>query len=89
MKKTYSIWSLGLVSIGLFFMIEPFSPLNVPFITNWYGAMAGAIIYIVGFLLSIAAIIGKEKGVLKYISLLSMGIAIFCCLSLISFIGTV
>ncbi|MDR7071926.1 hypothetical protein [Fictibacillus barbaricus] len=87
--KNYGLWSIILVVVGLFLSIEPFSPLNLPIITNWYGVLIGAIIYIIGFVLSIAAIVKKEKGVIKYISLVSFVLAIYFIVTLFNFIGTV
>ncbi|TFB13304.1 hypothetical protein E3U55_16370 [Filobacillus milosensis] len=89
MIENFSFWSICLVIIGLFLAIEPFSPLNLPFITNWYGVLVGAIIYLIGFVLSLIAIVRQEKGVTKYISLASMFFAIYCVVTLFINIGRI
>ncbi|WP_407270746.1 hypothetical protein [Radiobacillus sp. PE A8.2] len=89
MIKNFSFWSICLVIIGLFLAIEPFSSLNLPLITNWYGVFVGAILYLIGFVLSLFAIVRQEKGVTKYISLISMFFALYCVVTLLINIGRI
>ena len=73
MLKSNSIWSivfiiLGLLSFGLNWVVEGYSELI---------AFIGAIFILLGALFSFVAIFKNEKGILKFLSLISFFIILF------------
>ncbi|MFD1205360.1 hypothetical protein ACFQ38_09625 [Sporosarcina contaminans] len=84
-----NIWSLMLVVVGLFLSTVIFSPLNIPFLMNWYTFFIGILLYIVGFSMGIVAIKNKEKGFLKYITVLSLVIFLIVIYFVFSLVGQV
>ncbi|WP_085523666.1 hypothetical protein [Tuberibacillus sp. Marseille-P3662] len=81
MNKKYSICSVALVVIGLFIVIEPLSPLDLwsaTSLSDFLSAIfAGMGIYIIGVILGVVAFARREKGFLKYVSVVSVIIGIF------------
>ena len=88
-KRKFSVLAVILESIGLFLAIQPFSPLNLMFITNWYSIFIGFSLFIIGVIFSVMAIIEKEKGLLKFFSLMTIPIGILFPLFLFAIIGQV
>ncbi|WP_211654920.1 hypothetical protein [Planococcus alpniumensis] len=77
MNGKYSKYSLFLVIIGIFIAYMIFPPLNITF-GKWsmIAIPIGFAIYITGVILGLIAFIKKEKGIIKYISLLSISLGI-------------
>ncbi|MDE0582543.1 hypothetical protein ON064_05740 [Planococcus sp. A6] len=77
MNEKYSKYSLFLVVIGIFIAYMIFPPLNITF-GKWsmIAIPIGFAIYITGVILGLIAFIKKEKGIIKYISLLSISLGI-------------
>lgn len=86
MNRKYSKYSLFLVVIGIFIAYMIFPPINITF-GKWsmIAIPIGFAIYIAGVILGIIAFVKKEKGFIKYISLLSISLGILYIL-FISFI---
>lgn len=83
MNRKYSKYSLFLVVIGIFIAYMIFPPLNITF-GKWsmIAIPIGFAIYITGVILGLIAFIKKEKGFIKYVSLLSISLGILYILFL-------
>ncbi len=87
MTKNYSSISFTLVIVGIFMSIMPFPPLNIEYFGLWGAVFTGFIIYLVGVILGIIAIVKREKGFLKYISVSSILFGILFIAFLYAMIG--
>ena len=83
MNGKYSKYSLFLVITGIFIAYMIFPPLNITF-GKWsmIAIPVGFAIYITGVILGLIAFIKKEKGFIKYVSLLSISLGILYILFL-------
>lgn len=83
MNRKYSKYSFFLVVIGIFIAYMIFPPVNLTF-GKWsmIAIPIGFAIYITGVILGIIAFVKKEKGFIKYISLLSISLGILYILFL-------
>lgn len=88
MIRNYSKYSLILVILGIFIAYMIFPPINLTF-GKWsmIAIPIGFAIYIAGIALGITAIIKKEKGVIKYISVLSISVGVLYILFLANIFG--
>lgn len=88
MNRKYSKYSLILVVSGIFIAYMIFPPINLTF-GKWsmIAIPIGLAIYVAGIALGITAIIKKEKGVIKYISLLSISLSVLYILFLSNIFG--
>lgn len=71
MGRKFSIYSIVFVVIGIFMSIMAFPPINIDFLGMW-GILIGFIIYLTGLILGGIALFKKEKGFLKYTSIISL-----------------
>ncbi|AMQ06419.1 MULTISPECIES: hypothetical protein [Sporosarcina] len=88
MKRKFSIYSLLLIIIGIFMSIMSFPPLNITFL-GWTGIFIGFSIYLLGIVLGFIAIYIKEKGFLKYISVISILFGIVFVTFIFAIVGQV
>ncbi|WP_271853292.1 hypothetical protein [Planococcus maritimus] len=73
----YSTYSLILIIVGLFIAYMIFPPFNITFGTWSMAAIPiGLAIYFTGVIFGIIAFIKKEKGFLKYVSLISIPLSV-------------
>lgn len=77
MKMKYSKYSIILIIIGIFIAYMIFPPFNITF-GKWsmIAIPIGFAIYLTGLALGIVAFFKKEKGVIKYISLVSISVGV-------------
>lgn len=77
MEMRYSKYSLILIVIGIFIAYMIFPPINLTF-GKWsmIAIPIGFTIYIIGVTLGIIAFKKKEKGFLKYISVISISLGV-------------
>lgn len=69
----YSMYSLILIIVGLFIAYMIFPPFNITFgMWSMVAIPIGLVIYFTGVVFGIIAFIKKEKGFLKYVSLISI-----------------
>ncbi|WP_342506795.1 hypothetical protein [Sporosarcina sp. FSL K6-2383] len=87
MKRNYSTISFTLVCIGIFITIMPFPPLNIEYFGLWGIVFTGFMIYIIGVILGIIALLKKEKSFLKYISVSSILFGILFVMFFFAIIG--
>ncbi|GKV54110.1 hypothetical protein NCCP2222_00570 [Sporosarcina sp. NCCP-2222] len=73
MGRKYSKYSIVLVVVGIFIAYMIFPPINITF-GKWsmIAIPIGFAIYLTGITLGIIAFIKKEKGFIKYLSLISI-----------------
>ncbi|WP_313892460.1 hypothetical protein [Psychrobacillus sp.] len=73
MEMKYSKYSIILIVVGIFIAYMIFPPINITF-GKWsmIAIPIGFAIYLTGIALGIIAFIKKEKGFIKYISLISI-----------------
>ena len=73
MGRKYSKYSIVLVVVGIFIAYMIFPPINITF-GKWsmVAIPIGFAIYLTGITLGIIAFIKKEKGFIKYLSLISI-----------------
>lgn len=86
----YSKYSIILIVVGIFIAYMIFPPFNITF-GKWsmIAIPIGFAIYLTGITLGIIAFIKKEKGVLKYISLLSLIFGVLYVAFLFAIVGSV
>ncbi|MFJ8063906.1 hypothetical protein ACIQYS_04670 [Psychrobacillus sp. NPDC096426] len=77
MEMKYSKYSIILIVVGIFIAYMIFPPINITF-GKWsmIAIPIGFGIYLIGITFGIIAIIKKEKGVIKYISLISISLGV-------------
>ena len=77
MEMRYSKYSLILIVIGIFIAYMIFPPINLTF-GKWsmIAIPIGFTIYIIGVTLGIIAFKKKEKGFMKYISVISISLGV-------------
>ena len=77
MEMKYSKCSIILIVVGIFIAYMIFPPINITF-GKWsmIAIPIGFAIYLTGLTLGIIAFIKKEKGFIKYISLISISLGI-------------
>ncbi|MFJ7973789.1 hypothetical protein [Psychrobacillus sp. NPDC096389] len=75
MENRYSKYSIILIVLGIFIAYMIFPPINITF-GKWsmIAIPIGFAIYLTGIALGIIAFIKKEKGFMKYISLISISL---------------
>ncbi|SFQ77399.1 hypothetical protein SAMN05421670_0263 [Psychrobacillus psychrotolerans] len=73
MERKFSKISIILIIVGIFGAYMAFPPINID-IFGWWGICIGFGIYLTGIVLGICAFFKKEKGLMKYISLLSVSL---------------
>ncbi|TQR14848.1 hypothetical protein [Psychrobacillus vulpis] len=88
MRKKYSVYSLIFIALGIFISIMGFPPIRIEFLGMWE-IFIGFTIYLVGLILGGKAFLKKEKGFLKYISLLSVVFGIIYVVFLFGIIGQI
>ncbi len=86
----YSKCSIILIVVGIFIAYMIFPPINITF-GKWsmIAIPIGFAIYLTGITLGIIAFIKKEKGFLKYISLLSLIFGVLYVAFLFAIVGSV
>ena len=77
MERKYSKYSVILIVVGIFIAYMIFPPINLSF-GKWslIAIPVGFAIYLTGVALGIIAFIKKEKGFIKYISLMSISLGV-------------
>ena len=77
MELKYSKYSIILIVVGIFIAYMIFPPINITF-GKWsmIAIPIGFTIYLTGITLGIIAFIKKEKGFIKYISLISISLGV-------------
>lgn len=74
----YSMYSIILIVVGILIAYMIFPPINITF-GKWsmITIPIGFAIYLTGITLGIIAFFKKEKGIIKYISLISISFGVF------------
>lgn len=85
-ERKFSKFSVVLIIIGIFVAYMGFLPINI---LGWWGIFIGFGIYLTGIVLGICAFFKKEKGFMKYISLLSILSSILFIAFLYGIIGAI
>ncbi|WP_432356080.1 hypothetical protein [Sporosarcina sp. A2] len=88
MTRKYSKYSIILIVVGIFIAYMGFPPINIDFLGMW-GIYGGFGIYLTGIALGIIAFFKKEKGFMKYISLLSISLGVFFIAFLYAIVGRI
>ncbi|WP_019415093.1 hypothetical protein [Paenisporosarcina sp. TG20] len=88
MERKFSTFSIILIVIGVFVAYMAFPPINIDFL-GWWGIFIGFGIYLTGLVLGIVAFFKKEKGFMKYISLLSISLGVLFITFLYAIVGSV
>ena len=88
MGREFSEYSIILVVVGIFVAYMAFPPINIT-ILGWWGIFIGSGIYLTGIVLGIVAFIKKEKGFIKYISLLSISLGVLFIAFLYAIVGKI
>ena len=88
MERKFSKFSIILIVIGIFVAYMAFPPINID-IFGWWGIFIGFGIYLTGLVLGICAFFKKEKGFMKYISLLSISLGVLFIIFLSAIVGSV
>lgn len=86
MERKFSVFSLIFVVIGIFVAYMVFPPINIYFLGMW-GIPIGFIIYLIGLILGGIAFSKKEKGFLKYISIISILLGVIFVVFLYNIFG--
>ncbi|MDN4608556.1 hypothetical protein [Sporosarcina highlanderae] len=88
MDRKYSKYSVILVVVGIFIAYMIFPPINITF-GKWsmVAIPIGFAIYLTGLTLGVIAFLKKEKGFLKYISLISIALGVLYILFLFAIFG--
>jgi len=77
LEMKYSKYSIILIVVGIFIAYMIFPPINITFGRGSMIAIPiGFAIYLTGITLGIIAFIKKEKGLIKYISLISISLGV-------------
>ena len=90
MERKYSKYSIILIVFGIFIAYMIFPPINITF--GKWSMMAipiGFVIYLTGLVLGIIAFFKKEKGFMKYISLLSISLGALFIAFLYAVVGRI
>lgn len=82
MKERNSVYSF------IFISIMGFPPIRIEFLGMW-GIFIGFTIYLIGLILGLRAFIKKEKGFLKYISLISLIFGVLYVAFLFAIVGRI
>ncbi|MFF2754462.1 hypothetical protein ACFVR1_12045 [Psychrobacillus sp. NPDC058041] len=90
MKRKYSKYSIILIVVGIFIAYMIFPPINITF-GKWsmIAIPIGFAIYLTGITIGIIAFIKKEKGFMKYISLLSIPLGVLFIAFLYAIVGKI
>ncbi|MEK4404252.1 hypothetical protein MKZ26_07350 [Sporosarcina sp. FSL K6-6792] len=88
MEKKLSKFSIVLIFVGIFVAYMAFPPINID-ILGWWGIFIGFGIYLTGIVLGICAFFKKEKGFMKYISLLSISLGALFIAFLYAIVGQI
>lgn len=73
----YSKYSLILILVGIFIAYMIFPPFNITFgVWSMLAIPIGLAIFVTGIILGILAFVKKEKGFIKYISFISIPLAV-------------
>ena len=88
MERKYSKYSIILIVVGIFIAYMIFPPINITFgVWSMVAIPIGFAIYLTGVTLGIIAFYKKEKGFLKYISLLSLSLGVVYVMFLFAIFG--
>ena len=88
MESKFSEYSIILVVVGIFVAYMTFPPINIT-ILGWWGIFIGFGVYLTGIILGIVAFFKKEKGFMKYISLLSISLGVLFIAFLYAIVGRI
>lgn len=90
MERKYSKYSIILIAVGIFIAYMIFPPINITF-GKWsmIAIPIGFGIYLTGLVLGIIAFLKKEKGVMKYFSLLSLSLGVLFIAFLYAIVGKI
>ncbi|KQL33662.1 hypothetical protein [Psychrobacillus sp. FJAT-21963] len=88
MERKFSNFSIILIVVGIFVAYMAFPPINID-ILGWWGIFIGFCIYLTGIVLGICAFFKKEKGFMKYISLLSISLGVLFSAFLYAIVGKI
>lgn len=88
MERKFSKFSIILIVVGIFVTYMAFPPINID-ILGWWGIFIGFGVYLTGLVLGICAFIKKEKGFMKYISLLSISLGVLFIVFLYAIVGKI
>ena len=88
MKEKNSVYSFVFIIVGIFISIMGFPPIRIEFLGMW-GIFIGFTIYLIGLILGLRAFIKKEKGFLKYISLISLIFGVLYVAFLFAIVGRI
>jgi len=88
MRSKFSCYSVILVIVGIFVAYMAFPPINIT-ILGWWGIFIGFGVYLTGIILGIVAFFKKEKGFMKYISLLSISLGVLFIAFLYAIVGRI
>ncbi|MFJ7936501.1 hypothetical protein [Sporosarcina sp. NPDC096371] len=88
MERKFSKFSIILIVVGIFVAYMAFPPINID-ILGWWGIFIGFGIYLTGIVLGICAFFKKEKGFMKYISLLSISLGVLFIALLYAIVGKI
>ncbi|MEK4714095.1 hypothetical protein H7992_08115 [Sporosarcina sp. resist] len=88
MESKFSEYSIILVVVGIFVAYMTFPPINIT-ILGWWGIFIGFGVYLTGIILGIVAFFKKEKGFIKYISLLSISLGVLFIAFLYAIVGRI
>ncbi|WP_186673183.1 hypothetical protein [Sporosarcina sp. BP05] len=88
MERKFSRYSIILVIVGIFVAYMAFPPINIA-ILGWWGIFIGFGVYLTGIILGIVAFFKKEKGFMKYISLLSISLGVLFIAFLYAIVGRI
>ena len=88
MERKFSKYSIILVVVGIFVAYMTFPPINIT-ILGWWGIFIGFGVYLTGIILGIVAFFKKEKGFMKYISLLSISLGVLFIAFLYAIVGRI
>ena len=88
MERKFSKISIILIIVGIFGAYMAFPPINID-IFGWWGIFIGFGLYLTGIVLGICAFFKKEKGLMKYISLLSVSLGALFIAFLYAIVGKI
>lgn len=88
MERKFSKISIILIVVGIFVAYMAFPPIDID-IFGWWGIFIGFGIFLTGIVLGIGAFFKKEKGIMKYISLLSISLGVLFIAFLYGIIGKI
>ncbi|WP_391118586.1 hypothetical protein [Psychrobacillus sp. L3] len=88
MERNFSKYSIILTVIGIFVAYMAFPPISIDLL-GWWGIFIGFGIYLTGILLGIVAFFKKEKGFMKYVSLLSVSLGVLFIAFLSAIVGKI